>query len=85
LDRLETRGLVRRERSEQDRRLVFVHITKAGSDLLAPLDEPILELHRAQMNHLTRAELATLKRLLEKLRRPVIEATDRVREKACSP
>jgi len=68
VDRLEASGLVRRERTEEDRRLVIVHITPAGTDLLAGLDQPILDLHRTQMRHMTRAELAELNRLLAKLR-----------------
>ena len=85
VDRLEASGFVRRERTEQDRRLVIVHITALGMDLLAELDQPILDLHRGQMKHMTRAELAELNRLLEKLRRPVMDAVVSVREKACSP
>jgi DNA-binding MarR family transcriptional regulator len=84
VDRLEAGGLVRRERTEQDRRLVMVHITPAGMSLLARLDEPILDLHRAQMSHMTRADLAALNRLLEKLRRPAPEAAVTVGRKACS-
>jgi DNA-binding MarR family transcriptional regulator len=84
VDRLEASGFVRRERTEQDRRLVIVHITALGMDLLAELDEPLLDLHRSQMRHMTRAELAELNRLLEKLRRPVTEAVAGVRERACS-
>jgi len=85
VDRLEASGFVRRERTEQDRRLVIVHITALGTDLLAELDQPILDLHRGQMKHMTRAELSELNRLLEKLRRPVMDAVVSVREKACSP
>ena len=85
VDRLEASGFVRRERTEQDRRLVIVHITALGMDLLAELDQPILDLHRGQMKHMTRAELAELNRLLEKLRRPVMDAVVVVRGKACSP
>jgi len=85
VDRLEASGFVSRERTEQDRRLVIVHITALGMDLLAELDQPILDLHRGQMKHMTRAELAELNRLLEKLRRPVMDAVVVVREKACSP
>lgn len=70
VDRLESAGLVRRERTEADRRLVLVHVTPAGLDLLARLDQPILDLHRAQMAHLSAAELSTLNRLLVKLRQP---------------
>jgi len=73
VDRLETSGFVRRERTEQDRRLVIVHITAVGMDLLAQLDQPLLDLHRGQMQHMSRAERAELNRLLEKLRRPVTE------------
>ena len=84
VDRLEMSGFVRRERTEQDRRLVLVHITAVGMDLLAQLDQPVLDLHRGQMQHMTRAELAELSRLLKKLRRPVKEAVVSVRKKACS-
>lgn len=84
VDRLETSGFVRRERTDQDRRLVIVHITAVGMDLLAQLDQPLLDLHRGQMQHMARAELAELNRLLEKLRRPVTEVVVGVREKACS-
>ena len=84
VDRLEAGGFVGRERTEQDRRLVIVHITAAGMDLLAQLDEPVLDMHRGQRKHMTRAELAELNRLLEKLRRPVTEAVVSIRKKACS-
>lgn len=46
VDHLETSGFVRRERTEQDRRLVIVYITAVGMDLLAQLDQPLLDLHR---------------------------------------
>lgn len=70
VDRLEAAGLAKRERIERDRRVVLVRITEAGLHLLATLDEPILDMHRRQMKHLTRAELAELNRLLVKVRRP---------------
>lgn len=84
VDRLEASGFVRRERTEQDRRLVIVHITAVGMDLLAQMDEPLLDMHRGQMRHMTKAELAELNRLLEKLRQPVAKAAAVVRKKACS-
>jgi DNA-binding MarR family transcriptional regulator len=70
VDRLEQAGLVRRARTEQDRRVVLVKITRPGLDLLARLDKPLLDLHRRQLRHLTREELAELNRLLVKVRRP---------------
>jgi DNA-binding MarR family transcriptional regulator len=70
VDRLEAAGLVERRRTEEDRRVVLVTITAAGLALLARLDRPVLDLHRRQLGHLTRAELAELNRLLVKARRP---------------
>ncbi|MFM9997203.1 MAG: MarR family winged helix-turn-helix transcriptional regulator [Phycisphaerales bacterium] len=70
VDRLVRMGLAERDRCEKDRRVVYVRITRKGLDLLARLDRPILEMHRAQLGHLTRAELAELSRLLVKAREP---------------
>lgn len=70
VDRLEQRGLVERERSTTDRRVVVVRISKKGLALLKKLDQPVLEVHRAQLGHLTGAELKELNRLLEKARCP---------------
>lgn len=41
LDRLEARGLIRRERCSTDRRRVHCWITGAGLEILRELDEPI--------------------------------------------
>jgi DNA-binding MarR family transcriptional regulator len=68
IDRLAAADLVTRERSAEDRREVFVAITDKGLRLLAELDEPIENLHRQVLGHLTAEELAELSRLLEKAR-----------------
>jgi len=68
IDRLETQGLVRRERCEQDRRVVYVSITPAGGKLLGKMDEPVLEMNRALLGHLSKTELRELSRLLAKAR-----------------
>lgn len=68
IDRLEGRGLVARERDARDRRIVWVRITEAALERLAALDAPLEEMHRAVLAHLTREELETLGRLLEKAR-----------------
>ncbi|MHC5540280.1 MarR family winged helix-turn-helix transcriptional regulator [Singulisphaera rosea] len=70
VDRLEGAGLVARCRTQEDRRLVLIRITDAGRTVLAELDEPIIELHRRQLAHLTPEELEELNRLLVKARRP---------------
>src|SRR5215210_9571913 len=76
IDRLEGLGLVTRERSTEDRRVVFVAITPKALDLLARLDEPVKALHRRLLGHLTAAELTELIRLLEKARRPLAEEAE---------
>jgi DNA-binding MarR family transcriptional regulator len=70
VDRLESAGFAARARTAEDRRVVLVRITERGLLLLAELDEPVLTLHRNQLGHLSREELAELNRLLEKARQP---------------
>jgi DNA-binding MarR family transcriptional regulator len=76
VDRLETSGHVRRQRTKEDLRVVIVSITKKGLDLLAKLDEPIRALHRRQLQHLSRKELGELSGLLEKARTPEESASE---------
>jgi DNA-binding MarR family transcriptional regulator len=68
IDRLEASGLVVRDRSTEDRRIVFVAITSRGMKVLAELDQPIKTLHCRLLCHLSREEMAELNRLLEKAR-----------------
>jgi len=73
LDRLEAAGLISRERSSDDRRVVFVAITPQGLELLGRLDEPLEDQHKRLIGHLSRAELTQLSRLLEKARESLAE------------
>lgn len=59
-DRMEDAGLVERERDTTDRRSVPTRITPDGFRLLEALDEPVLEVHRAQRGHMTKHEVETL-------------------------
>ncbi|HYE08460.1 MAG TPA: MarR family transcriptional regulator [Planctomycetota bacterium] len=68
IDRLEKRGLVERRRDDVDRRVVRVTITNAGAKLIAPLDQQLIELHRAQLGHLGRRRIDDLIALLEAAR-----------------
>ncbi len=68
LDRLETRGLISRERDKRDRRVITTRITDEGLRLLAGLDKPIAECHRRQLGHMGEKRLATLSKLLEDAR-----------------
>ncbi len=68
IDRLEQAGLVKRDRCDQDRRVIYVAITDKGTKVLAELDQPVLELHKNLMGHLSLTELKELSRILEKVR-----------------
>jgi DNA-binding MarR family transcriptional regulator len=68
LDRLEARGLVVRERSRADRRVVLTRISGAGLELLDALDAKVEAIHERQLGHMTREDLERLVVLLEKAR-----------------
>jgi DNA-binding MarR family transcriptional regulator len=69
IDRLETKKLVVRVRSERDRREVWCRITPAGLRLLAKLDAPVGDLDRSTVAQLSRGEQVALARLLEAVHR----------------
>ena len=67
IDKLEERGFVKRQRSEEDRRIIHVHLTDAGRETI----EKILPQHVAaiveEFSCLTMAEQEELGRLCKKL------------------
>ena len=67
LDRLEEKGLVRRQRCEADRRQVLCWITPAGLKLLDSMDEAVRELDRSSVGALRPAEQKELVRLLGRI------------------
>ena len=69
VDGLEAAGLVRRTRCKQDRRIVYVGITRKGHHLLDRLDKPALEMVEALLKHMSKQDLADLSRLLVKARK----------------
>jgi DNA-binding MarR family transcriptional regulator len=68
LDRLETKGLVRRQRCPKDRRQHLCWITRQGLDLLASLDEPVLKHSQEALKGLASDEQSALVRLLDQVR-----------------
>jgi DNA-binding MarR family transcriptional regulator len=70
LDRLEQAGLVVRERSDADRRLVRTRITAGGLALLAEVDPAVRAEHRQLLGHLGPDDLRTLSDLLTRARAP---------------
>ena len=60
VDRLETAGYLRRERSEEDRRVVRARLTESGRGFFAELVPDYLALVRELMSGLSEEELDTL-------------------------
>lgn len=74
IDRLEQRGLARRERLAENRRVVHVHLTDAGIALLDRLAKPLQDCHQRQLGHLSPSQLQQLNELLTLARGPHEEA-----------
>jgi DNA-binding MarR family transcriptional regulator len=70
LDRLQRRGLVRRDRPADNRRVVRVAITDAGLELLRKLAGPVRACHARQLGHLSATQLREFVALLHEARRP---------------
>jgi DNA-binding MarR family transcriptional regulator len=68
LDKLEAAGLIRRERSEPDRRQVLCYATEAGRRLLDGLDPKVDALDEAVVGFLSPVRLDGLVRVLEEIR-----------------
>jgi DNA-binding MarR family transcriptional regulator len=68
LDRLEAKGLVRRERCRQDRRQVLCWLTPTGSELVERLDEPVDKADVEAVAMLSPEEQDRLLRMLDSIR-----------------
>ena len=64
LDRMEEAGLVTRERSTTDRRLVTTRITRKGREIVDSLDDSADEQHEKALGHMSEQQLRTLIKLL---------------------
>ena len=69
IDRLEAASLVERQRCDHDRRVIYVAIAPRAVEILAEIDEPLVELHKQTLGHMTSDELSTLSELLAKARK----------------
>jgi DNA-binding MarR family transcriptional regulator len=68
LDRLETRALIQRARSSEDRRVVVTKIAEAGLKLLASIDTELRDLPKKLLGRLGEKRLRVLIGLLERAR-----------------
>ena len=69
IDRMNERDLLRRVRSETDRRSQHVRLTRKGAALMREVREVSLTMERDLLRHLSDAERAMLIELLQKLAR----------------
>lgn len=70
LDKLETRGLIERDRPADNRRVVCVGVTKAGLALLQKLHDPLQACHQRQLGHVATKDLEHLLQILRAARAP---------------
>ena len=68
LDRLEAKGLVRRQRCPKDRRQHLCWITPRGLELLAALDAPVMKAAQESLKGLSVRDQSELIRLLDAIR-----------------
>lgn len=66
LDKLETKGLLERSRSIEDRRVVNLKLTKEGEAVAARLPEIVPVVLNRRLRKFTKAEFEELRRLLNK-------------------
>lgn len=69
IDNLQKRGLVRRQRQKDDRRMVIVNLTSSGRRLIARIFPQHVAAITAEMNRLSPEEQETLRALCRKLGR----------------
>jgi len=74
LSGLKRRGLVKRQRADDDARRVENQITPAGCALMKRLDEPVADAIRSQLRGAGKRTLEDLAGLLEEIRRVAEEA-----------
>lgn len=67
VDRIVQRGLVVRERSESDRRVVHVELSVRGQQMYRAVEESLMHLGRAMLQALEENEQETLLRLYRKI------------------
>lgn len=71
IDRMEREGLVRRERSTSDRRVVFIRLSDKGQKLAREIEVEPLEIFRQALLALSASDQRDLLRILVKLQKRV--------------
>jgi DNA-binding MarR family transcriptional regulator len=76
IDRMEREGLVRRERSTTDRRMVFIGLTDKGRELAREIQVEPLEIFRNALMSLPERDVGELMRILMKLQKSVLSRVE---------
>lgn len=66
LDKLESKGLLKRSRSEEDRRIVNLLLTQNGHQLAEQIPEIVPPVLNARLKHFSQEEFEEFRRLLDK-------------------
>lgn len=61
-------GLIDKRQCQDDRRVFYIEIKPAAQRLLKKIDQPLLDLHSAQLANISARDLKTLIRILESIR-----------------
>lgn len=77
IDRMEREGLVARERSKEDRRVVYIRLTSKGRKLAEEIPVEPMEIFRGALESLTPSETRELVKILGKLARRVRQTVRR--------
>lgn len=67
-DKLVSKGLIERNRSESDRRVVYVRITKSGLQIMADIEETVNPIKYAMENNITDEEARMASAVIDKFR-----------------
>lgn len=70
VDRIVLLGFAEKKRCENDRRVMWVTLTRKGKALLNRMDHPLDDLHREKLKHLSREQVRQLSDLLWLARNP---------------
>ncbi len=85
IDRMEREGLVRRRRSSEDRRVVHIELTDAGSKLARKIPVEPFQIFRQVLGELSARDAADLKRILMRLAKRVQQIVSDADEKSAVP
>ena len=71
IDRMEREGLVTRERSKEDRRVVYIKLTAKGRELARDIPVEPMEIFRSALETLSAQEMRELMRIMTKVAKRV--------------